>query len=647
MAIKVWAFVVGLLAAFGLGYFTSWQLGLLAVFLLVVVLRINDIWLSIRTFRRDITGAIRYWKCGIHLSFISWRNKTVPMIFHEQVMKHPNSVMLVEGDREWTYSQVDEFTNRMANYFLGTGLKSGDDVALVMENRVDIILVWLAMSKIGVVTALINYNLRRAPLLHCVTAVDSKAVIFSPKMASNVLEVRSDLVEKLPLKFYAYGASELIPEFPAENLLPALEKTPSTLPQHRGSLEDKLIYIYTSGTTGMPKAAVIKHLRFIYIGLNMNYMLPLNKSDVLYACLPLYHLSGAMATSQSILTGNKVVVAPKFSASTFWTDCIKYKCTVSQYIGETCRYLCCQPVRETDKQHNVKLMFGNGLRPQVWTEFVSRFGVKNVREVYGSTEGNAYLMNLDNKVGAIGFLPTLCRHIPFLAPFLFNLEIIKLDPETREPLRGSNGLCMRAKPGELGEIVARIKRRTFVRFDGYTDNKATSKKIYTDVLRKGDQCFSSGDAVVYDNLGYIYFKDRMGDTFRWRGENVSTAEVEATITKHINAQDSVVFGVEVAGSEGRAGMAVLVDPDQKTDLGDLLKKMRADLPAYSIPLFIRLTKAIELTSTFKLKKVDLLKEGYDVTKINDPLFFFDRTVDAYVPLDAELYAKIVNMQIKV
>ncbi|OQR73578.1 long-chain fatty acid transport protein 4-like [Tropilaelaps mercedesae] len=635
--------VLGVVGALIVGYVLMWWHGMLVCVLLFLVLRARHIWLTIRTLRRDLSAAVRYWRSGIILSWICWRNKTVPLLFQERVAAHPGRVMFIEADRQWTFQDVDEYTNKLANYFARSGFRPGDDVALVMENRVDIVLFWLAMSKLGVVTALINFNLRRSPLLHCLRAIDSKAVVFSPKMAPFVLEVGSELCEKLHPKFYSYGASDVMTKLPVENLLPALETSSRSFVVHRGSLEDKLLYMYTSGTTGVPKAAVIKHLRYIYLAYHIHHMMPLRDSDVLYISLPLYHLAGGiLGTSQSVVFGNSGVVVPKFSSSNFWTDCIKHKCTVAQYIGEICRYLYIQPERQTDKQHRIRLMFGNGLRPQIWADFKARFGIEHIREMYGSTEGNTNLINTDDTVGSIGFLPTFCRHYPLLAPLIFNLEIIKVDPQTGVPVRAKNGRCIRVGPNDPGEVIARIKRKALIRFDGYTDDAATSNKIYKDVFWKGDQFFSSGDVLLYDDLGYVYFKDRTGDTFRWRGENVSTTEVEGIISKNTGAQDCVVYGVEVPGAEGKAGMATLLDAEQKTNLADLLSKMRAELPPYAVPLFLRLAKEIELTSTFKLKKVELARDGYDITKTSDPIFCFDKSVDAYVRMDDEIYMKILN-----
>lgn len=646
-AMQVLVSVLSFAAVLAIIHYVSWQAGLLASVLFLIVLRYKPIYVMIRTFPRDITAAIRYWRSGIVLSLISWQDKTVPALFHERVLKHPNRVMFIEAERQWTFKEVDEYTNRLANYFAAKGLKAGEDVTLVMENRADVVLFWLAMAKLGVATALINYNLRRSALYHCITAVDTRAIVFSPKMAPYVFEVRADLYEKLQPKFYAYGASDIMTEFPAEDILLTLEKVPTTLPNYKGSLENRLLYIYTSGTTGMPKASVIKHLRYIYLSIHIHYLMPLKESDILYICLPLYHMAGGiLGTSQSVILGKTSVIVPKFSASNFWNDCIKYQCTVAQYIGETCRYLYTQPEKETDRQHSIRLMFGNGLRQQIWADFKARFSIPHMREIYGSTEGNANLINIDNTIGSVGFVPTICRHCPFLGPLLFNLEIIKVDLDTGALIRDKNGLCKRVGPNEAGEVVARIKRKALIRFDGYTDEAATSKKIYKDVFRRGDRCFSSSDILEYDELGYVFFRDRIGDTFRWHGENVSTAEVEGVISKYTGAQDCIVYGVEVPGVEGKAGMAALLDPEQKTDLNTLLLNMRVELPPYAIPLFIRLAKRIELTSTFKLKKIDLLKEGFDITVMTEPIYFLDRTVDTFVRVDADLYDKIVNMAIR-
>ena len=331
----------------------------------------------------------------------------------------------------------------------------------------------------------------------------------------------------------------------------------------------------------------------------------------------------------------------------------------AQYIGEICRYLLAQKPQPTDKQHKVRIIFGNGLRPKIWREFTERFNIKQVGELYGSTEGNAniseffqirwrtrlllnYLaVNVDNKEGACGFLSQI-------APFLYPATLIKVKESTGEHIRDENGLCVRAKPFETGEFVGKIIDSDPTRaFDGYANKEATQKKIIHDVFSRGDRGFASGDLLTMDEFGYLYFKDRTGDTFRWKGENVSTMEIEAIISKFLHLVDCVVYGVEIPGCEGRAGMAAILDQKNGLDLNGLLAKMKKALPSFAIPIFIRISKSMEMTGTHKLPKNSFQNEGYNPNVIKDPIYFFDSKHDQYIRLDAKLYNDIQNGLIRI
>lgn len=313
---------------------------------------------------------------------------------------------------------------------------------------------------------------------------------------------------------------------------------------------------------------------------------------------------------------------------------------MAQYIGEMCRYVLAVPPKPTDTQHSVRLIFGNGLRPQIWSEFVERFNIGKVVEFYGATEGNANIGNNDNTIGAIGFIS---RIIPAIYP----ISIIKVDPVSGEPIRDARGLCLPCKPNEpgvfIGKIIPNNPSRAFL---GYVDKEASKKKVVEDVFRKGDMAFISGDILVADELGYLYFKDRTGDTFRWKGENVSTSEVEAVVSNLINYKDAVVYGVEVRGQEGRAGMAAIFDPDSEVELNVLAEGVRKALPSYARPIFIRVLRKLEMTGTYKLKKVDLQKEGFNPSKINDVMYYLDST-GTYAQLTNEIYDQINNGNIRV
>ena len=297
------------------------------------------------------------------------------------------------------------------------------------------------------------------------------------------------------------------------------------------------------------------------------------------------------------------------------------------YIGEVCRYLLAQPKRPTDTQHCVRVAVGNGLRPEIWKDFQQRFQVGKIAEFYGATEGNTSMMNAFNKVGACG---KISRVLPAANPVV----LVRVD-ENGDYIRTPNGYCMVAGVDEPGELLGRIRASVVTsRFDGYQNNdKASSKKLLCHVFTPGDSYFASGDILRMDEEGFLYFCDRTGDTFRWKGENVSTTEVEATIGKFLELRDVVVYGVQLPGADGRAGMAAIVGSQETVDLASLAGKLVVSLPAYTIPIFIRLVKEVDLTGNFKLKKVQLRNEGFCVS---DPVFMFDQAHKSYVPFTAEL-----------
>ncbi|XP_035205863.1 long-chain fatty acid transport protein 1-like [Stegodyphus dumicola] len=570
------------------------------------------------------------------------RNATVGHVFQNLVKRHPEKTCLWMEDEKWTFQQVEDYSNQIANCFAKLGFHRGDDVAVFMESKPEFVGIWLGLSKIGVVPALINSNLRLDPLAHSITVVNCKAVIFGSELTDAVKGV-SPLLKDVNMQYFCLGECS-DGDIPARSLNSLIQESSISPPptQNKGNMDDRLFYVYTSGTTGMPKAAIIRHSRFMWLGAGIHYMILLKSKDVIYTALPLYHTAGGiLSLSQTMLFGNTLTIRKKFSASKFWDDCIKYQATVAQYIGELCRYLLAQPENPQERNHQVRLMFGNGLRPQIWRKFVDRFNIANIGELYGSTEGNANVINIDNKIGAVGFMS---RIIPTIYP----VSLIKVEPSTGEPIRDEKGLCIRCEPGEPGEFVGKIIVTDPLRqFDGYVNKSATKKKIVKDCFQKGDMAFLSGDMLMMDEDGYLYFVDRTGDTFRWRGENVSTMEVEGVISNILGLTDSVVYGVIVPDVEGRAGMAAICDPENSVDLKHLLNELTKVLPSYAVPQFIRICDKLESTGTFKLKKVDLQKEGFDPSIVKDPLYYLNKKLNAYVKLDTEVYSDICSGRIRI
>jgi solute carrier family 27 fatty acid transporter 1/4 len=388
------------------------------------------------------------------------------------------------------------------------------------------------------------------------------------------------------------------------------------------------MYIYTSGTTGFPKAAKISNKRICQAGIGFQVYFGIKSSDIWYISLPLYHSSATLiGMSQMIVQGCTVVLRERFSASLFWKECIDHQCTVALYIGEVCRYLLNQPEKPTDSQHSVRLMIGNGLKRGFHKQFTKRFHVSQIGEFYASTEGTAAFLNTNNQPGACGSNSVFFKQIH---------PLLKVDPFSCVVVRDKNGLCVQCPVGEPGLLVGKIETKGNQEFLGYQNEAETRNKILTDVLEKGDSYFNSGDLLMMDEEGYVYFCDRTGDTFRWKGENVSTFEVESVMSKQLENRDVIVYGVEVPGCEGRAGMAAIVDPENDVAMEELFPTLVDHLPSYTIPLFIRKIKEPPMTGTKKFQKVKMRNEGFDIGSISDPLYFLHPKHKSYVLLTEEI-----------
>ncbi|XP_005992174.1 long-chain fatty acid transport protein 4 [Latimeria chalumnae] len=590
-----------------------------------------------KTVGRDLRTAMVLLKVKLNVKRHLKENNTVPKIFGQLVQRHPDKTALIfEGtDARWSFRQLDEFSNAVANFLYEQGFRAGDVVALFMENRNEYVGFWLGMAKIGVEAALINFNLRMDALIHCISISNAKAVIFGSELTSAMKEVNSKMGKSVRLFCSGDWVPDLVPPG-SENLDSLLQGAPKHPPNSpKRGFTDKLFYIYTSGTTGMPKAAIVVHSRYYRMAALVYYGFCMRSSDIVYDCLPLYHSAGnIVGMGQCILHGMTVVIKKKFSASRFWDDCVKYNCTIVQYIGEICRYLLNQPQRDVERQHRVRMALGNGLRPSIWEDFTSRFNIPQVAEFYGATECNCSLGNFDNKVGACGFNSRIL-------PFVYPIRLVKVDEDTMELIRDHDGVCIPCKPGEPGQLVGRIVQNDPLRrFDGYLNQSSTSKKIARDIFKKGDTAYLSGDVLVMDDYGYMYFKDRTGDTFRWRGENVSTTEVEGTLSRILHMTDVVVYGVEVPGVEGKAGMAAIVDPDNCVDLKTFSQDLEKALPVYARPVFLRFLPEVNKTGTYKFQKMDIRKEGFDPRVIKDRLYFLDARQAKYIPLDEELFMSV-------
>uniref|UniRef100_A0A8K9X0Z5 Arachidonate--CoA ligase n=1 Tax=Oncorhynchus mykiss TaxID=8022 RepID=A0A8K9X0Z5_ONCMY len=588
-----------------------------------------------KTIRRDLHAAGVLLKVKSNVNRHLKERNTLPKIFAETVRRHGDKTALIfEGTGEkWSFRQLDEYSNRVANLLLQRGFVEGDVVALFMENRSQYVGLWLGMAKIGVEAALINFNLRLEALVHCVTISNAKAVVFGSELTEAVCEVHSSMGKTVQMLCSGDWDPKRVPAG-TECLEPLLDAAPTHLPIRP---DHRLFYIYTSGTTGMPKAAIVVHSRYYRMAALVYYGFGMTSDDVLYDCLPLYHSAGnIVGVGQCLIHGMTVVIKKKFSASRFWDDCAKYNCTIVQYIGEICRYLLNQPVKDIEGKHKVRMALGNGLRQSIWEEFTSRFNVPQIAEFYGATECNCSLGNFDNMTGACGFNSQIL-------PFIYPIRLVKVDEETMELIRGPDGVCIPCGPGEPGQLVGRINQKDPLRrFDGYVNEGANSKKTANSVFKKGDTAYLSGDVLVMDQYGYMYFKDRTGDTFRWKGENVSTTEVEGTLSRLLDMMDVVVYGVEVPGAEGKAGMAAVADPERSTDLEKFGKDLEKALPPYARPVFLRFLKEVNKTGTYKFQKTDMRQDGFDPSMVSDKLYFLDPTRGRYVELHQELYSSIIS-----
>ncbi|CAG9792846.1 unnamed protein product [Diatraea saccharalis] len=616
------------------------MLGMIALFATYMMTGDRYQWVYIwrKTFLRDMLGVWVLFRTMFQIWKWEKNGTTVVTRWAEVAKMSPDKKAFVMEDRALTFREGEEFSNRIAWYFKRQGFKSGEVIALFMETQPEYMFIWLGLAKMRVITALVNNSLRGAQLVHCLKIAGCKAVVFGNEMTEAIKEIQHEIVD-MPL--FQYNS----PEKPGS---PVLEDTvPLATELNEMSTErfvdaepakprDTLLYIYTSGTTGFPKAAIITNIRFLLIPLGVFTSAQLNTSDVIYDPLPLHHTAGGvLGAGQALVLGCTVILRKKFSARNYWSDAAKYGCTVTQYIGEICRYLLSVPAGPDDRAHKVRVIVGNGLRPQIWEEFVQRFGIKRVLEFYGATEGNSNLVNLDSKVGAIGFLSRMVSSI-------YPLTLVKCDEITGEIVRDSNGRCISCGPHEPGVLLGKIdKKKAILTFAGYADKTASEKKMVRNVKTEGDCYFNTGDILVMDHFGYFYFKDRTGDTFRWRGENVSTAEVEGVISTLVGLKDAVVYGVKIPNVEGKAGMAAISDPEKKIDLKQLAQGLKS-LPTYARPLFLRIMPAPPLTVTFKLKKKELMEQGFTLNLHNDPMYFLDQKSGEYIPLTQKLYDEILR-----
>ncbi len=563
---------------------------------------------------------------------------SMAVVLEATVERYPNQTMLLFEGREWTWEEFNRDCNRMAHYLHSQGVKRGDAVALFMENRAEFLIVMFALMKLGAIAGLINNSLGGRQLAHCISTIECSKCIFGEELAAPIEEVRAQLNlqdgrdylwlsdrGEADAPAWALNASEGAVGQPDNNQAVTRE----TLAGETG------LYVFTSGTTGLPKAALQPHRKLIAsAGVMGRVGFRFSPKDRLYCCLPLYHVTGLVpGVFAAITMGASVFLRRKFSASQFWDEVRQFNTNSLVYIGELCRYLANQPEQDNDGDNPVVKMVGNGLRPDVWDDFRHRFKVGRIGEIYGASEGNIAFMNLFNKEKTIGTTTA-------------KLTLVEYDVDNDEVVKNSQGFCTPVVKGEPGLLLAKVDE--IFQFDGYKDKSASEAKLFRDVLESGDCYFNTGDLIreidVGFAMGYAHYQfvDRTGDTFRWRAENVSTNEVGEILNSFDQFEFTNVYGVEVPGAEGRAGMAALMlKAGQDFDADEFSRFVAAQLPAYSRPVFLRIQRNLATTQTFKLVKGELRKAAYHLEQVSDPLYVLKPRSDRYELLEPEFYSQIV------
>ena len=557
-----------------------------------------------------------------------------------QAQAFPEHTFLIDGDQRFSYAQVNAQADRMAHVFYEKGLRAGHVCAIAMENRPQFFFCWFGLVKLGAVVAFINTQVNGKALVHALQSTAAKAVVVGEECLTNLLSTEG--LPDVPLWLVEDKQNPFAGELPASVDIHFGEQiacAPGTVfPREvRADVtaQSTTLLIFTSGTTGLPKAARYSHMRWMSSGDVMEVTLGATCDDVFYCCLPLYHGAAATSvTSTALRVGASIVVRRKFSVREFWPDVRRNQITVFQYIGEICRYLLNQPVVAGEREHSLRYMLGAGLTPESWQRWLERFGPIQVFEGWGATEANANLINVDNYVGSCGRVPDWSRT---------NLRLVRYDVESDSHPRDENGFYQLCQPGEMGEAMGFIVDHPLIgggRFEGYTSEAASESKIRRNVFQTGDAYWSSGDLLRYDDDGYFYFVDRIGDTFRWKSENVSTLEVADTLSDMPGLELINVYGVQVPEHEGRAGMAaILMQAGHSFDPQAFYELTEARLPRYAAPVFVRVSAAADLTSTFKLRKVDLQRQGYAPGLFADPLFVRDESTRTYQPYSLQVLAR--------
>ena len=554
--------------------------------------------------------------------------------------ERPDAIAIKFENQKISWGELNAKSNQMAHYFRRRGVTYGDKIAVNLENRPELLFAVLGAQKLGAVAGMVNTSQTNEALAHSLKLIEPKLIVVGSECLGN-METVSDIIEAHHSNQMLYiadtgpaalpsGYTDLMAEIKGEN-------TSNIIPDKVLTLGTAIYYIFTSGTTGLPKASITTHMKVFRAGTQFGInVMELGPNDTYYCALPLYHSNALVVAFGSCLCGGATLaLRRKFSASQFWEDCIKHEATAAIYIGELLRYLLAQPKRETDTAHQVTRVLGNGLRPDIWMEFKNRFGIGRVHEFYGASEGNSGFVNIFNFDKTVGWSPGYGKA----------WDVVAYDVDADKPVRSNDGYLRKIAAGETGLLVMQITEQN--PFDGYTDAQASEKKILRDVFTPGDAWFNTGDLVVLQKHGHIQFGDRIGDTFRWQGENVATTEVESVIMKWPEIEDAVVYGVTVPGRDGRCGMLYLTQKEAgQLDLNGLAAHMRENLPAYAVPRFIRIGRKVDVTGTFKFQKSKLKNAAYNVDQVDDDLYLLARDAEAVEVLTADVHAKINGGEVR-
>ena len=537
-------------------------------------------------------------------------------------------------DEQISWAELNMRVNRLAHYFKSRGLVKGDAVAVNIENRPEVIITVLACLKLGVIAGMVNTRQTDDVLAHSLKLINPKLLVVGAEQVENMSSLDAGIAKTYSKKllFVADGALNKVPAGYVDlELASAGQPAGNPVETRDLVLGDPCYYIFTSGTTGLPKASITTHLKVFRSGSHMGLtVMNLKSDDVFYCALPFYHSNAlTLALSGALMSGATLAIGRKFSASGFWDECRRYGATTFCYIGELLRYLLTQPEQANDRDHRVVKILGNGLRPDIWMAFKNRFGIDRIHEFYGASEGNSAFVNIFNFDKTCGWSPGNNK----------TWAVVEYDIAEDEVVRAPGGSMNKMAVGETGLLIMKVNEQ--YPFDGYTDQQESEKKLFRDVFEPGDCWFNSGDLVMRQPFGHIQFADRIGDTFRWQGENVATTEVEGAVADWPEAEDAVVYGVSVPGRDGRCGMLYVTPRDGSAiDLAGLPKLLRTRLPGYAVPRFLRVGRATSLTGTFKYQKSQLKKEAYDSAGLDDDIFFLAPTSDEFVKLTPDLHKQI-------